>query len=392
MECGEIEILDDIINYNLPQISDKIRFWMIRTKKGYFYEEYLKNEFVALGWNSIDKITDLSDELLPQHLKKDYGSKQPTKVINKCNDFINIIKKNDIIILPNRGLEEIAIVLAGDYFEVSDKDKEEYIEIEKNVSWKIDNSQMLLTNVECPYRKRRRITLLRRIKTDNINYHLYRTLRNYNGIDDIDEHAVLILGMLFDAFIYKNDINIILNVNQKNDIGLSELSGILYGSKEYFSHFVDKSKIKAKVNLSSEGQIFITLKEIAEFALNHGFTFIKIFLTLLVTQKIMKITEGPAFIKEIMALKEVPNQEKLKTKLIEEDLREKKLRNDLLEDELENKRIEAQKRLYQESINGLPNEFEQQLITNASKPLEIKSITLTEEAEKALIGVLNKNE
>lgn len=48
--------------YGVKIISDNIRFWMIRTKKGYFYREFVKKGYVALGWNEIHQSTDISDE------------------------------------------------------------------------------------------------------------------------------------------------------------------------------------------------------------------------------------------------------------------------------------------------------------------------------------------
>ena len=391
MEINEIQFYDELIKYQIPQISDNIRFWMIRTKKGYFYEEYVMNGYVALGWNSINKDTDLSDELLPGYLKRDHNVKQSTKVINKCNYFINEIKENDIIIIPNRGLEEISIVLAGEYYE----DKDKTIKLENDVTWKIDNNQGELFDIECPYKKRRHVTLLRRVKADRINYHLYRTLRNYNGIDDIDEHAELILGMLFEVFSYRHDIHIIVNVNQKNDIGLSELSGLLYGSKEYFSHFVNKSQIKAKINLSSEGEILIILKDVVDYIYNHGYKFIGLFISFITTNKILKLNEVPPFIKDLFTLKELPKREKIKTDTEYEILREKRLKNDILEIDLEAKKSEAKKNevkklLMKESINGIPTDFEKELIINAINPLEIGQVILTNEATEALKSILEK--
>lgn len=40
-------------NRAITVVPDETRFWMIRTKKGYFYNEFIKEGFVALGWNII---------------------------------------------------------------------------------------------------------------------------------------------------------------------------------------------------------------------------------------------------------------------------------------------------------------------------------------------------
>lgn len=389
------ESLINILNYRIPRVSENVRFWMIRTKKGFFYNEYINNGYVALGWNTIDKKTDLKSEILPDILRRDHGVNQTTKVINKCNDFVNSIKPNDIIIIPNRGLEEITIVLAGEYYE----DDSKTIEEENEISLKIDNNEATLAGVICPYKKRRRITPIRTVKTEKINYHLYSTLRNYNGIDDIDEHAILILGLIYDAFIYGNDLHITLNVNQENDIGLPELSGMLYGSTQYFGHFIDRKQLVAKINLSSEGQILIAVKDAIKLIADYGPGFVTAFLAMAGSIKIIKAKDVPKFFKDLFTIKEYCIQEKIKTQqeqiktdIMNEELREKRLSNDKKEDEYRRTLNAAQEYITRQSNNGLPSEFEQSLILQASSPLKIQSVELPEDIKSILKNALEEDE
>ena len=43
-------ILQDII----PYIKEDTKFWYVRSMKGYFYDEFVKDEFIGLGWNIIN--------------------------------------------------------------------------------------------------------------------------------------------------------------------------------------------------------------------------------------------------------------------------------------------------------------------------------------------------
>lgn len=58
----EQSFLDSILNYEIKIIDKETRFWMIRTKKGYFYNEFISNSFIALAWNTITSATDFSEE------------------------------------------------------------------------------------------------------------------------------------------------------------------------------------------------------------------------------------------------------------------------------------------------------------------------------------------
>ena len=41
--------------FNIPTIAEETNFWMIRAKKGFFFDEFLRNEYIAMGWNSVTK-------------------------------------------------------------------------------------------------------------------------------------------------------------------------------------------------------------------------------------------------------------------------------------------------------------------------------------------------
>lgn len=58
----EDDILEGLLHFSIPVIPDDTRFWMIRTQKGYFYDEFLAKKYVALAWNNIDMSTDFSEQ------------------------------------------------------------------------------------------------------------------------------------------------------------------------------------------------------------------------------------------------------------------------------------------------------------------------------------------
>ena len=39
--------------FNIPKIDEDTNFWMIRTKRGFFFDEFVTQGFIAIGWNSI---------------------------------------------------------------------------------------------------------------------------------------------------------------------------------------------------------------------------------------------------------------------------------------------------------------------------------------------------
>lgn len=259
---NELIILNEILNFQVKEIPENTRFWMIRTKKGYFYDEFVGRGYVALAWNEITKDTDFSDQsngILSDTIMLNYPEiKRPTTVINKCKSFISDVKVNDVLVIPNAGSSLITFAYAGEYYE----DETKTTELEKLVISRIENKDVVINEVTCPYKKRRHITVIRTVRSEEINYSLYRAILNNHGISNLDNYALYILNSLYNIYSYKNDLNIIFNVGKKTPIGPRELSGLLYGTTEYLCNIVDESNITTQVNLNSPGPVLFTMVDI----------------------------------------------------------------------------------------------------------------------------------
>ena len=43
----------DTLEYflSIPSIDKNTNSWMVRAKRGFFFDEFLREEFIAIGWN-----------------------------------------------------------------------------------------------------------------------------------------------------------------------------------------------------------------------------------------------------------------------------------------------------------------------------------------------------
>lgn len=251
----EIDILNGMLNFSVPTIPENTRFWMIRTQKGYFYNEFITKRFVALAWNLIDESTDFSEksrEFLKDDILIEFEEiHRPSTVINKCFSFIHEIKEGDILIIPNADSQYITLATAGTYFEDSSKT----VELEHRVISKIENNDVDIDDVSCPYKKRRHIHLLRTIKNEDLNYSLCRAISNYHGLSNMDSYANHILNALYNYYIFKDTTALVYNVRKSSPIRPRELGGILYGTTELLSQVTDEENISTQVSLNSPGEI-----------------------------------------------------------------------------------------------------------------------------------------
>lgn len=265
----ENELLDWLSGFSIPIIPRTTRFWMIRTKKGYFYNEFISKRFVALAWNNITENTDFSessrDSLKDDILMEFSEIQRPSTVINKCISFINEIHTDDILVIPSARSSYITFALAGDYFE----DDTKTVELEKNIIFRIEHHDVDINDVSCPYRKRRHITLLRTVKNEELNYSLCRAISNYHGISNLDSYAKQILNALYNYYMLENDISLVFSVRKQTPIGPRSINSLLYGATEFLSVIVPEERISTQVTLNSPGDIIFLLDQVKDFLTNN---------------------------------------------------------------------------------------------------------------------------
>ena len=196
-----------------------------------------------MAWNNISQETDFSesnkDSLKDDILMTFKEIHRPSTVINKCHSFIYEIKTNDILVIPSAKSSYITFALAGEYYE----DDSKTLELEQNVIYRIDNHDVDINDVSCPYKKRRHITLLRTVKNEELNYSLCRAISNYHGISNLDSYSKQILNALYNYYMFGNDMSFVLNVRKQTPIGPRSINNVLYGTTELLTSIASEECI-----------------------------------------------------------------------------------------------------------------------------------------------------
>lgn len=246
-------------SFEIPNIPAETKFWLIRTKSGYFYDEFVDNKYVALGWNHITQLTPFgknSIERLKEEIKERYGDVRPGVAINKCMRFIYDVKPGDYILIPNAGGSMVTIAIAGEYYEVDLDYKKELVAIKK-----IENGESEIGKVECPYRKRRHIDIVMTISSQRLGYKILKGMSSYHGISDMGDYAVDILNCVYDCYTYKDNMMYSVNIAKREPIKARELSKLLYGVTELFCNLTDEDLVSVTINLNSPGKITVVLEK-----------------------------------------------------------------------------------------------------------------------------------
>ena len=253
----ETDFINSLIS--IPEIPKNCRFWMVRTNDGLFFNEFITNQFIAIGWNSIKQSTfPLSKsqrESLESDIKDKYKTSVPGLAINKCERFCSELKKGDIAVIT--GKEQLAFAIIGNYYEENPEKFTEQLEIEAN-----DKIHEGLYNEikECPYCKRRKIDIISIINDrEEINPYLYKAmLLNKHSLSSLNQYSDTILSSCYDIYFWRGTLSFSFKVQTKNNINAVALSNFICSFASLLKN-VDEKNISVKTALHSPGDIVLQI-------------------------------------------------------------------------------------------------------------------------------------
>lgn len=253
-------------NYNdilsIEDISEDTNFWLVRTNGGRFYTEYKEDSFIALGWNYVDSenVYENDDDGLKQlkeELERIYEKKKGGTIFNKCVRFIDEMSEGDIVMVPNAENEEVFFARVGDYYE-EEIDYIREIEVLKRLNDKEDYGIQL----KCPYKKRRKIEVIKVIKGCRLNPNLFRALASSHGISNINKYSDFVLSSIHNLYIRNNKLNLVVNIEQSEGIDGKEFSSLVYNLCDILTLGEEEVKVTTQANINSPGDI-VTIVEAA---------------------------------------------------------------------------------------------------------------------------------
>ena len=246
--------------FNIPTIAEETNFWMIRAKKGFFFDEFLRNEYIAMGWNSVTKsmissiMSKTHSEWLKEELKEIYGESRPGTALNKCVRFCYELKNGDMAVIVDNN--RIAFAYRGEYYE--DTSGWLSVEFEKEIHQQIEKANPNVDRFDCPYIKRRKIKLIKVLgENDVISPYLQTALaRNWHSLSDLNDYAELVLSSCFDTFVFQGKLTTAFRVRKKEQINVLDLSNFVLNAAKLLSDD-QPEKVHVKTTLHSPGDVIL---------------------------------------------------------------------------------------------------------------------------------------
>jgi predicted Mrr-cat superfamily restriction endonuclease len=96
---------------HIVTINDDCNYWFIRTIGGAYFNEFVENNFIAIGYNDVSledvrealKNGDKANSVLKERIKRIYKEKEKRSrfAASQLLKFVAEIKPGDIIIIPS---------------------------------------------------------------------------------------------------------------------------------------------------------------------------------------------------------------------------------------------------------------------------------------------------
>lgn len=369
-----IETFDDIVDLakkhvsSIPQIPLGTNFWMVRSKQGIFYDEFIRDRYIAIGWNILTQAVlagDKEDEHYKQLLTQNgYPDKVPGTALNKCRRFIEEIDTGDIIMLV--GKYEIAFATVGDYFELDSERTSLQKELE--VHAQIESGTYHGSN--CPYKKRRHISIIAKSYIESVPPAVYKCLvSNRHSLSNLNEYAIPILSCCYAISYYNGQLLINYHVQQPRDINPLDFSVFTYNAANLLAD--PSTKITGKYNINSAGDILLILtnegKEAYEFIQNNLVPILLIYLATFGGKGLgfeipSAVDKIKGWVSDFLLFKETKRIEKTKADKAELEVEKERI-------EIERQRIEVEqlRLLAQQNAEKVVNDIQQ-----SAAPLNIR--------------------
>jgi restriction system protein len=240
---------------SITEIDSKRDYWFVRTDSGIYFETYVENGFIAIGWNEIT-VQDLEIKT-PIEVKAKIakaknidttlarGKSQASSIYNKLKRFQGL-KEGDLVIIPSSNSSRFAFGIIQDNNIYSDSEGK----------------------LHCDHVKRRKISW---IEVENVNdldpifYKIKNTRHAISSINSYDKYIDSVTEVIYkkdDYSFYVLDINTQQDINIKPLVSLVDNLQILLESiNKEFSLNEDTDESSIKLNLQSPGKIIIKLKK-----------------------------------------------------------------------------------------------------------------------------------
>lgn len=242
--------ITDLID-SVVEVQQETNYWFIRTDYGRYYDTFVENGFIAIGWNNVtvSELNELDVFRYTIHERltisenintaSQGGKSKLTSITNKLVKFVNL-KENDVVIIPNQNSGQYAFGVIQGSAPYTDYGN----------------------TLNCEHQKRRRVKWLAKKTMQELDPMFYKMRFTQHSISSIQEYAPYIDAVTHALFKKNNNTHLVLDIRKEGDINVELLTGLMKNIQTFatkinddhrFEELVGQSSIK--INLQSPGKV-----------------------------------------------------------------------------------------------------------------------------------------
>jgi hypothetical protein len=248
-----MEDLNSIVKGLTKSIEADRQYWLVRTMGGDFYKQYVKGEYIAIGYNEVSK-EDI-ETVIKTGEKAQELLKEKIKIIDKDEEinesyaaahllkFHKDMKIGDVVVIPARNSRNIQI----GYIDSDVYEETEYVDLTGN----------------CPFVKRRKVEWIKEVSRDKLNPKLQLMFGSRHIVSNIGDYSEYIDTFLNDFFIKDDKGFLVLRVRKETDIPANDFS-IIPDLMTLLDEFtlennieVNSDDVNIKISVQSPGDILM---------------------------------------------------------------------------------------------------------------------------------------
>lgn len=244
------EFLQIVDSLYVPVIDATRNYWLVRTESGNYYEDFCKNNYIALGW---DELLDLEliktgdfERLKEIIIEKYPDQSKPGHAARQLYRFVKEMKKGDVVLIPSESSSYITLGIL--------LDDEIYLEPTENLKY--------LELGQCPYIKRRKVKWLTTKSRNEIDPYLYKLLNSHYGLTTANLYEHYIDRTIYPIFIKDNVGHLIFEVSTREKIRAVDLISFIQNTLSSIDVYnaltnknINKADIDITLNVQSPGHI-----------------------------------------------------------------------------------------------------------------------------------------
>lgn len=246
---------NDILNA-IATVSSQRKYWMVRTMGGAYYADFIRKNYIAIGYNeiSLQQLNNLpqSQKQAKVALKAQFTDAYPDNrssghSVSQLLRFTREVRVGDIVIIPSESAMHVAIgVITSEMYEVEELDSD------------VDN--------RCQFKKRMKVDWKSFSRRKYLSPSLQMMFVSRHPISDVTSYAPYIDSKISDCYLKNDEMNLVLRITTRKDVdwddffNLKALTALTEQFCRTYNLNLGDDPIHMKIQMESPGSLRLSSK------------------------------------------------------------------------------------------------------------------------------------